>query len=355
MTRVLEPGTGTRDDPHAQARDARNQPLLLHSMALFRELFAQLFDRRPIRTVVEIGVETGQVSACYAELGAEAVHCVESAPTEEMRAAMAGHDALHLVEGRSPQVLSQLPVADLYVIDGDHNYATVRAELDWILTHAPNALIALHDVLWPWSRRDLYYEPCLLPEERTHPRTADGPTVWHDEVTPAGFVGLGQFTVARTAGGERNGVLTAVEDALAEHGGRRLEIVPAVFGLGVILREDTDQDLVEALRPFTGSALLAALENNRIALYTRVLALQHEAVAHAEEADRQVRLLAERHTEVERLHRRCDELSDRYEQELAALRERNAELRRRFDAERPPRFVRALLHLARRFRRRFGR
>ncbi|MDI2032717.1 class I SAM-dependent methyltransferase [Saccharopolyspora sp. TS4A08] len=355
MTRVLETGPGTRDDPHAQARDARNQPLLLHSMALFRELFAELFDRRSIRTVVEIGVETGQVSACYAELGAEAVHCVEPVPSDEMRAAMAGNDALHLVEGRSPQVLSQLPVADLYVIDGDHNYATVRAELDWILTHAPDALIALHDVLWPCSRRDQYYEPHVLPAAQTHPRTADGPTVWHDEVTPAGFVGLGQFTAAEHAGGEGNGVLTAVEDALAEHGGRRLEIVPAVFGLGVILREDADQDLSDALRPFTSSALLKAMENNRIALYTRVLALQHEAVAHADEADRQVRLLAERHSEAERLRRRCDELRVRHEEELAALRNRHAELQRRFDSERPPKLVRELLRVARGLRRRFRR
>ncbi|HEU5471767.1 MAG TPA: class I SAM-dependent methyltransferase [Actinophytocola sp.] len=293
---------GTRDDPHAQARSARTLPVLLHSMAVFRELFEIIFDSREIRTVVEVGVESGKVSGMYAELGATAVYCVDPKPTDEIRANLAENDALHLVEGWSPDVLADLPVADMYVLDGDHNYAIVHDELAWVMANAPDAVIVLHDVMWPCARRDLYYEPSALGPERRHPASADGPTVWHDELTPAGFVGLGAFTSAERAGGERNGVLTAVEDAVAESpwpDGWRFELVPAVFGMGILVRTTPEADrLLERLRPFTESRLLCILENNRIALYTKVLQMQFEAVAHADDADRLAETVARQRHEL---------------------------------------------------------
>ena len=181
--------------------------------------------------------------------------------------------------------------------------------------------------------------------------------MWHDEVTPSGFVGAGQFTVSATAGGERNGVLTAIEDAVDEIGGRRLEIVPAVFGLGVILRDDSELDrrLSEALVPYTRSALLAAMENNRIALYTRVLAMQAEAVAHADEADRLVREVRERQTEVDELRDRYDELRRWRAEELEAAQRHNEALSRQLAQERAPRVVRELVRAGRRVKRRIPR
>lgn len=306
----LNPRIGTRDDPHAQAREARSQPLLLHSMSLFREVFEIIFAHRDISTVVEVGVESGKVSAVYAELGASVVHCVDPRPTDELRANLAENDALHLVEKPSPRVLADLPPADLYVLDGDHNYAVVHQELGWILTHAPDAVVVLHDVLWPCSRRDLYYQPSPLSPEDSHPSSAEGPTVWHDELTPAGFVGQGAFTSASHAGGERNGVLTAVEDALsqAEDDRWHFELVPAVFGMGVVVRQTSPSaaHLVESLQPYSRSTLLAAMENNRIALYTRVLQLQHEAAIHAENTDRLAELVSTQRREIDRLRAALD-------------------------------------------------
>ncbi|TDD32554.1 class I SAM-dependent methyltransferase [Actinomadura sp. KC06] len=259
-------------------------------MSLFRELFETIFAHREIATVVEVGVESGQVSSVYADLGAT-VHCVEPAPGDELRAVLAEDPRLNLVEGLSPAVLGELPAADLYVLDGDHNYAVVREELAWIMANAPDAVVAMHDVLWPCGRRDFYYQPSPLAPGDAHPATTDGPTVWHDDLTPAGFVGDGVFTAAVDAGGPRNGVLTAVEDALADDGaagGWRFAIVPAVFGFGVLMRTSAPgaEQIFDALRPLTSSNLLAALENNRIALYTRVLQLQYEAAARTDDADR---------------------------------------------------------------------
>ncbi|MEV5570990.1 class I SAM-dependent methyltransferase [Spirillospora sp. NPDC052269] len=272
-------------------------------MALFRELFAALFAARTITSVVEVGVESGRVSSVYADLGAT-VSCVEPYPTPELREAFAADPRLTLVEGLSPQALADLPPADLYVLDGDHNYAVVRAELDWITANAPDAVVVLHDVLWPSGRRDLYYQPTPLAPGDVLPDSPDGPTVWHDALTPAGFVGGGSYTTALAAGGERNGVLTAVEDAIAAATGDwRLEIVPAVFGFGLLARQDGPgaSALFEAIAPFTSSALLAAMENNRIALYTRVLQLQHETEARTGDANRLVETITAQRGEIERL------------------------------------------------------
>lgn len=309
----------TRHDPFAQAREARHGPLLLHRLSLFEEIFALLFREREIRRVVEVGVESGGVSAMYARLGAEVVHCVEPFPTDEMRASLDEHDQIHLVERSSPDVFDELPAADLYVLDGDHNYAVVSRELDWITRNAPDALVVLHDVLWPCGRRDLYYQPTSLDAECRHPDSADGPTVWHDDVTPAGFVGAGTFTSAVEAGGDRNGVLTAVEDVLGQHPERWwLRVIPAVFGLGVVGRADSpDADAIRnALEPSATSNLLAALENNRIALYTSVLQMQYDAAAHAGHADELSETVSHQQQEIQVLR-----------EELNTLREAQGQLR----------------------------
>ena len=278
----------TRDDPHAQARAARSQPLLLHSLQLFREIFAVIYRTRDIHTVIEIGVESGMASALHLQLGASAVYGVDPHPDGDVRARFAAMDGMHLIEQTSPQALEELPIGDLYVVDGDHNYSVVHREISWILSHAPNAVVVTHDVLWPWARRDLYYEPSPLAADDRHDPTDDGPTVWHDEVTPAGFVGASTFMAASHAGGERNGVLTAIEDGLSSTDEDwEFEIVPAVFGLGILFRTgDARSDTMSrALAVYTESNLLAALENNRIALYTQVLQLQYEAAAHTRDSD----------------------------------------------------------------------
>lgn len=321
--------TGDRHYPHAQARAARAQPLLLHSLALFREVFAAVFTHCDIGTVVEIGVESGQVTEMYTGLGARRVYCVDPDPSPALRAALGDNDAVRLIEQPSPAALAGLPAAELYVLDGDHNYATVRAELEWILTRAPDAVIVLHDVLWPCGRRDLYYQPTRLPAEARHPDSADGPTIWHDELTPTGFVGAGAFTTATHAGGEANGVLTAVEDAVAAaRDSWSLTVIPAVFGVGVLVRDGNPgaEAIRAALSPYADSSLLAAMENNRLALYTRVLQLQYEAAQHVREADTLAERLHSSRQQLDQLTRQLHKAEQRHASDLAALEEAHQRL-----------------------------
>src|SRR5207244_7856955 len=122
---------------------------------------------------------------------------------------------------------------------GDHNHWTVTRELEAIYTDGRTPVAILHDVGWPCARRDQYYSPDRLPPEGVHPHSySKGRVPGRSELSRSGFGGAGEFAVALEEGGERNGVLTAVEDFLEGHAELRYAHIPAVFGLGVIFSSD---------------------------------------------------------------------------------------------------------------------
>src|SRR5687767_13749334 len=74
----------------------------------------------------------------------------------------------------SVNVLPRIERADAYIIDGDHNWYTVRQALDAIELGAqanpgrPFPLVLLHGTGWPYARRDSYCDPRTIPEEYRH-------------------------------------------------------------------------------------------------------------------------------------------------------------------------------------------
>ncbi len=81
--------------------------------------------------------------------------------------------------------LEQLPLLeeiDAVILDGDHNWYTVYNELKLLSRQVddgrPYPLVLVHDIGWPYGRRDLYYDPDVDPgrpqaavrEGRDHPR-----------------------------------------------------------------------------------------------------------------------------------------------------------------------------------------
>ena len=72
-----------------------------------------------------------------------------------------------------------LPAMDAALIDGDHNWYTVYNELKLLAATAREAdaalpVLVLHDVGWPYGRRDLYYAPEQIPEEYPPALRAEG-------------------------------------------------------------------------------------------------------------------------------------------------------------------------------------
>jgi cephalosporin hydroxylase len=198
------------------------------------------------RQVVEIGALRGEnTELLLAALPDDAVlHVIDPLPDfdpAEHEARFGGRYVFH--RDLSLNVLGDLPPMDAALIDGDHNWYTVYHELGLLArtsraAGAPLPLLVLHDVGWPYGRRDLYYDPDTIPEEFRQ--------TWHRAGMQPGRSGLVMVgglnpTLANAAreGGERNGVMTALDDFIAEHDRPlRRVVVPIYFGLAIVVEED---------------------------------------------------------------------------------------------------------------------
>jgi hypothetical protein len=292
-----------------------DEPLLIHSLSSYREIIFRCLELAGARTLCEVGSESGGFTRELADWTAARdgrMWCVEPFPTAGVRELEAERPAFTLVEGLSPAALEHVPACDGWIVDGDHNHHTLLQEVRAITARAAEsshgALIVFHDCGWPWARRDLYYDPSAIPPSAVHPHT------WEEGVRPGepgvvrgGFRGDGQFAVAREEGGPRNGVLTGIEDALAEREGWELHVVPLVFGVGFAFPSSAPWAFAvrDVVRPLAALDLLAAVERNRTRLYTTVLELQDELARRAAVQDRIVadyeRRLAEASAELGRL------------------------------------------------------
>lgn len=251
-------------------------PALLHSLHEFSPLILACLTAVAPRRIVEIGSEAGAFTEDLCAWGAEheaSVVAVEPMPTAKHRR-LVDEYGLQLVRGKSPEALRGLGEFDVAVIDGDHNYWAVSQELAHVFSGAHAALAIVHDVAWPCARRDQYYDPADIPAEHRQPFSYEGGVVPGDPgQVDGGFRGEGAFAYALREGGPANGVLTAVEDLLAERTELEFMRVPCIFGLGFIFLSEAPwaDELRRLVGPLHESDLLSTLEANRIDLYLRLI------------------------------------------------------------------------------------
>ena len=217
------------------------------SLGAFWPLLEPVLEALAPRRLCEVGVEGGafaaQLLAWCRPRGCRYVGVDPEPPADVPEVAGPDAAADGVVRGLSLDVLPRLDACDAYFLDGDHNYFTVRGELDAIARAAERRggrgpLICVHDVGWPWGRRDMYYNPDGIPAEHRHPYSAELGVVLHtDELVDGGLRDPGRYAIACRAGGARNGVLTAVEDFVATPpragGAWEMLLVPAAFGLAL--------------------------------------------------------------------------------------------------------------------------
>ncbi|TIX51524.1 class I SAM-dependent methyltransferase [Alteraurantiacibacter aquimixticola] len=261
--------------------------LLIHSMAEFAPSIIQpCLDRAGVADITEIGAEFGGMSTILADHCARAggtLTSVDPTPKREFLDWVDQHEAVHHVAEPSLEALEHLGPADAWFVDGDHNYYTVYHEMkaiDAICRREDKPLLAfLHDISWPCARRDCYYAPDRIPEEHRHPFSYDAGVHVDDNAIRMnrGWRGMGQFAWALKEGGPKNGVLTAVEDFLAEADSDERPLVfahvPAVFGLGVVFDAGAEwaEELAGILLPWHQNELIAKLEVNRLRNYLAVI------------------------------------------------------------------------------------
>jgi hypothetical protein len=144
----------------------------------------------------------------------------------------------------SVDVLGELPPMDVALIDGDHNWYTVFTELNLLAdvarrADAPMPVMVLHDVGWPYGRRDLYYDPSNIPEEHRQRWRRAGIRRGERRLVPSGGGLNSSLANAELEGGPRNGVMTAIEDFVAAHDrALRLVVLPILFGLAIVVEKE---------------------------------------------------------------------------------------------------------------------
>ena len=240
------------------------------SLLTLAELIFPILEAAQVRSVVEVGAYAGDLTGALVRWAADRgvlVTAIDPSPREPLVELERRHPELDLVRATSVEALTRIPVPDAAIVDGDHNHYTVTEELRLIAERAgdgPLPLLLFHDVCWPHGRRDDYHDPALIPEEHRQP--IDEGTGLFPGVSGVRPGGLPYRYKAREEGGERNGVLTAVEAFVAGRAGLRLAVVPAFFGLGVAWREDAPWAgaVARIVEPWDRNPLLERLEASRV-------------------------------------------------------------------------------------------
>ena len=235
------------------------------------EIMLPCLDAVGARSIVEVGAFAGDLTMLLVDWAAESgarVAAIDPSPRDQLVQLDRDTPELELIRETSLDALPRIPIPDVLIIDGDHNYYTVSEELRLIGERAEGAelpLLLFHDVAWPHGRRDDYFAPELIPEEYRQPIAGNGHGIFPGEagLRPGG---VPYPRSAAREGGERNGVLTAIEDFVAKREGVRLVVVPAFFGFGVAWHRDAPWagELAEILDPWDRNPWLERLERNRV-------------------------------------------------------------------------------------------
>lgn len=176
--------------------------------------------KRRWTSVCEIGASLGVSTERLLALPDVSVTVVDPCIDTDLEAKYAGNLRVKVCKGISLAVLPVLDATyDCILIDGDHNWYTVYNELRVISKRQllrRGGMIFLHDVGWPFGRRDMYYQPDTIPARYRHSYACKGMLRGRSELSDDSGLSPG-FDNALHEGGPRNGVLTAVEDFLREH------------------------------------------------------------------------------------------------------------------------------------------
>jgi Methyltransferase domain len=305
-------------------------------MHLFwNSIIEPLLKRLEPRVVVEVGSDQGFNTsnlANFAQRTGAVLHVIDPLPkydVDEWQNRYGPSIVFH--QAPSLEVLGSIDSPDVLLIDGDHNWYTVFHELtlleDNVADDGTFPLVMLHDVGWPYGRRDLYYEPDRVPPGDRHPYRRGGMRPGQRELDPSGGLNAHRFN-ALEEGGPRNGVLTAIEDMVDRSRlDLRLVIIPAINGLGLLYpsviadNRPTVATFIDSLQASDVLLhLLETLEDARLEAHVN-------SIERASEVKRGRRELANMNREIGEMRRHADVNAGQRDRAVAARNAARDELK----------------------------
>ena len=206
-----------------------------------------VFQAATPKVIVEVGSASGanteKIMHYCVETGSRLI-AVDPAPAFDINAFQRKYgDRFSIRLDLSLNVLPELTDYDVILIDGDHNWYTVYNELLCVENYALKIgrwpIIIFHDIGWPYARRDLYYVPETIPAKYRQPYARKGMAPFKSELVNDGEGIQPNNFNAEHEGGPRNGVMTAIEDFIAQSdtGFRFVEVI-GDNGLGILVSSE---------------------------------------------------------------------------------------------------------------------
>ena len=193
--------------------------------------------------IVEVGSDQGVNTANLLEFCRQTgatLHVIDPAPGYDVSKWQSEYgDCLVFHKELSLNALPSIEDFDVVLIDGDHNWYTVFNELKTIERLCAERsqdfpLVLLHDIGWPYGRRDLYYDPDSIPDEHRKPYNKKGMLPSVTDLVEVGGMNRHLNNAVREHE-PKGGVLTAIEDFLgASQYALDLLELPGVHGLGIL-------------------------------------------------------------------------------------------------------------------------
>ena len=217
---------------------------MIYMNRLWEYIILPIFKKINPKYIIEIGSENGintENILEYCILNQSKLTSIDPLPLFDQKKYKKKYgNHFEIINDLSLNCLGNLDNYDIILIDGDHNWYTVYNELKIIEKKFDNdnfPTILIHDVDWPYARRDLYYNPDTIPKKYLHPYAKMGIYPGQNKLMKNSGLNkdLNNALYEKTP---QNGVLTAIEDFLKETDLKLcFNVVHAFHGLGIITTE----------------------------------------------------------------------------------------------------------------------
>ena len=219
-------------------------------------IISHIFNEVKPRLIVEIGSDTGlntkKILDYCKEVENAKLISIDPSPSFDIGAMKEKYGRKFIpIKDLSLNSLKTIQNCDVVLIDGDHNWYTVYNELKLIEKNYNQKnfpIIILHDISWPYGRRDLYYNPDSIPSEFLHDYKQLGMKPNQNKLLKLGGVNV-DLNNAINENTPKNGVLTAIEDFLKQTSFKlTFYKINGFNGLGIIFpKDDSFNNFIEEL------------------------------------------------------------------------------------------------------------